>query len=61
MQGVHEVHPDSLETLYTEGMDTRFVAHGALHDPNMPGATASCDALAKNRGDMGLPSVAESS
>jgi hypothetical protein len=30
MQGVHEVHPDTLETLYTEGMELPYVEFGQM-------------------------------
>ena len=30
MQGVHEVHPDSLETLYTNGVELPYVDYGRL-------------------------------
>ena len=30
MQGVHEVHPDSLETLVTEGMELPYVEYGEM-------------------------------
>jgi len=28
MQGVHEVHPDSLESLYTNGLELPYVEYG---------------------------------
>jgi hypothetical protein len=30
MQGVHEVHPDSLETLYTSGIELPYVEFGQM-------------------------------
>jgi hypothetical protein len=30
MQGVHEVHPDSLETLVTDGMELPYVEYGEM-------------------------------
>ena len=30
MQGVHEVHPDSLETLYANGRELPYVQYGQL-------------------------------
>jgi hypothetical protein len=30
MQGVHEVHPESLETLYTDGIELPYVEFGQM-------------------------------
>jgi hypothetical protein len=30
MQGVHEVHPDSIGTLYTDGMELLYVEYGQM-------------------------------